>query len=317
MAGGYELMPTRELLSESNYTADESFEVDTRDDQDHTFCGIIFDIEIRNDSVPFCYFAIHKLWIRGLLGNITVWYKDSQDGSDSARLIQREEEWELIYEGHMEESPFTLSSVDLNPPLVLKKGKRYSLYIHCARNDDMGIVYNNQRNRVTYEDQFLIVHPGMAHISPIPFDNHGWWGVAWRPHREFVGRISYSVKYLCWKPVAAVHLQYPESFRESVFALLLCNRREKLDRGLPNPFASIPVDVLLYIINMCGWDWFINQDAENENLVQSENIVETHCPLNPSMKKFRKSVFQKLRHWTGVSTLIFLLGLLLNRFLKV
>ncbi len=85
-----------------------------------------------------------------------------------------QDDWINIFERFKEPSPFTLSSLELENPLVPKPGVRYSLYIHSSRNDDLGIVYDDQRNHITYEDDFVNVYPGTAHISPIAFDNHGW-----------------------------------------------------------------------------------------------------------------------------------------------
>ena len=38
------------LQSAADYTVDESFAVDTRDHEDHTFCGIMFDLIVKDLS---------------------------------------------------------------------------------------------------------------------------------------------------------------------------------------------------------------------------------------------------------------------------
>jgi hypothetical protein len=44
----------------------------------------------------------------------------------------------------------------------------------------------------------------MAHLNPEPFLGQspwgGGWGNGWRNNREFVGRLSYGVKWLLWTP---------------------------------------------------------------------------------------------------------------------
>ena len=45
------------LQSAADYTVDESFAVDTRDHEDHTFCGIMFDLIVK-DLLPVQYFQL-------------------------------------------------------------------------------------------------------------------------------------------------------------------------------------------------------------------------------------------------------------------
>ena len=164
------------LQTSADYTVSECFEVDTSDNEDHSFCGIMFDVEAK-EGVPLEYLEITHLWCRGMLGNITIWIRTVQDGDSGpghVRLFQREEDWVNVYEEFKEPSLFELSSMELKDPVKLRPGSRYSIYIHSSRNDDLAIVYDNQRRKVTHDDRFLSVYPGMAHISPIPFDNHGW-----------------------------------------------------------------------------------------------------------------------------------------------
>ena len=50
----------------------ESFTVDTRDHEDHTFCGIMFKVECETD-LPCRYLEIQSVHVRGDLGPMTVW----------------------------------------------------------------------------------------------------------------------------------------------------------------------------------------------------------------------------------------------------
>mmetsp|Transcript_10585 Transcript_10585/g.12075 ORF Transcript_10585/g.12075 Transcript_10585/m.12075 type:complete len:335 (-) Transcript_10585:682-1686(-) len=299
-----------QLETSANYTVDDSFEVDTRDHEDHSFCGIIFDVEVKNEGLPIYYLGIDRIWVRGMLGNMTVWYKKVVgEDANNVRFFQREDDWTNIFERFKEPSPFSLTSLELENPLVLKPGVRYSLYIHSSRNDDLGIVYDDQRNHITYEDDFVNVYPGTAHISPIAFDNHGWWGWAWRPHREFVGRISYGVRYLCWKPEKSIHMQFPKSFQQGVVTLLLCSKR--------GPFSSIPEDIVLYIINMCSWDWF----GESKQIVDKPTIIPLVSNHGIYREFFSYQTFRKMGNWRsfryGMASLILLIAVLLKRFLKL
>ncbi|CAD7948364.1 unnamed protein product [Amoebophrya sp. A120] len=97
------------------------------------------------------------------------------------------------------------------------------------------IVYNNQRHQVTMENMHIRVLPGMAHTSVTPFSQNGFWGYgnAWRPHREFVGKIQYGIRYLLWNPIAATHKKFPRAFRRLVLNLL-CIHRSDPDKDIGN-----------------------------------------------------------------------------------
>lgn len=121
------------------------------------------------------------------------------------------------------------------------------MYVHSNRDDDTAIVYDNQRHRVTHQDDFIQVLPGMAHLSPEPFGEYGaWWGI-WRENREFVGRVGFGVRYLLWNPDTRIHQSFPTAFRRSAATLF---------RVHAFSWAGLPADIVLYILNMCPWDWF-------------------------------------------------------------
>jgi hypothetical protein len=46
--------------------------MDTKDREDHTFNGIMFDLEVP-DVVPIDIVRIDSVWVRGELGPMTVW----------------------------------------------------------------------------------------------------------------------------------------------------------------------------------------------------------------------------------------------------
>jgi len=101
-------------------------------------------------------------------------------------------------------------------------------YVHSARHDDLGIVYDNTR-RMGGEgnDRLVVEHNGMAHLNPHPFRPHApWgWGRGWRHNREFVGRVSYGVRWTLWGP--ETHRVFPARFREAIFIMMAgANRAE-------------------------------------------------------------------------------------------
>jgi hypothetical protein len=137
----------------------------------------------------------------------------------------------------------------LDDPIIVKAGVLLGLYVHSTLPGDEGIVYDNQRGTVTHDDKFIRVKPGRAHISPLPFSARGYWGWGWRPNREFVGRVNYGVRYKLWNPVRDVHNSFPVSFQRGVQTLFLCAGRDS------SPLARLPPEVVLYILNMCPWQW--------------------------------------------------------------
>ena len=68
---------------------------------------------------------------------------------------------------------------------------------------------------------------GVAHTGDAPFSRVGYWGdVAWRPRREFVGRVRYSVRVLLWAPEH--HTRFDASFRGLVCSLLHCEKSHRV-----------------------------------------------------------------------------------------
>lgn len=231
----------------ANHLIHESFTVDTRDHEDHTFCGVMFDIgSVGFDTgrVPVEFLEVDSVSIRGDLGPITVWtttnsYKGKEHNAEA---------WQLVYERTHEPSRREHQRLQLDKPIRIKLGETCGLYVHSKLSGDDAIVYDNQRSRVAYEDQIFRVLPGLAHLSNRPFGRHGMWGFPWRECREFVGRISYGVSYVLWNP--ETHGQFPSEFRDAACTMLLCARR------MESPLYWLQDEVVFYILNMCRHDWF-------------------------------------------------------------
>ena len=78
----------------------EKFVCDTRDHEDHTFCGVMFDVEC--DTIfPADYIELSSVSVRGDLGPLTVW--QTPDSFHSKHEDQST--WKLIYEGTHDPSP--------------------------------------------------------------------------------------------------------------------------------------------------------------------------------------------------------------------
>lgn len=231
----------------ANYVVHETFTVDTRDHEDHTFCGVMFDVECRGPAdggVPIEFLEVHAISIRGDLGPIAVW---TTPGSFRGKE-HSEESWERLYSREHPPSPQVMTRLHLDRPMRLQAGERRGVYVHSQLRGDDAIVYDNERSQVTYEDGAFRVFPGLAHLSNRPFGRHGMWGFPWRERREFVGRFHYGVGYKLWNP--EVHTIFPSNFRHIVEVMLLCARRQE------SPLHTVQDEVIFFILNMCRHDWF-------------------------------------------------------------
>ena len=158
-----------------------------------------------------------------------------------------ESQWQNVFEKAVEPSPQQLQRLEFRRPFRVKPGSMNGLYVHSKLFGDQAIVYDNQRSRVTLEDEHLQALPGYAHLSGTPFSPHAWgWGT-WRDQRVFVGRVSYDIRYLLWNP--DVHQRFHSGFRRTVVTMLMCQRREE------SPLSLLGDDCLFYIFNMLDSEW--------------------------------------------------------------
>ena len=122
----------------------ESFVVDTRDHEDHTFCGVMFPI-VCETFLPAEYIEVSSVWVRGQLGPMTVWWTpDSYSGKQEC-----EEAWEKVYEHEHPPNNRDYTELRLDKPIRLRPGERCGLYVHSALPGDEALVYDNQRNHVS------------------------------------------------------------------------------------------------------------------------------------------------------------------------
>ena len=184
---------------------------------------------------------VDSLWVRGALGPMTAWVVHG--GFEGKH--ERKSAWTQIYDKELAPSMHTFVELKLDYPLQLQPGGTYGIYVHSARPGDESVVYDNQRSHVSHEDDFVGILPGLAHLSNRPFSKRGMWWAAWRQNREFVGRVSYAVRYLLWNP--EVHDSFPNNFQLASAALHTQHAMS---------WDGLPSEIILYILNMCPHDWF-------------------------------------------------------------
>ena len=224
----------------------ETFEADTKDREDHTFSGIMFDVACQSlPRGPVEYIEVQSVAVRGQLGPLTVW---STEGGFTGKH-ERKDEWTLRYESVHPASPSALVELRLSQPVRLRLGERCGLYVHSALPGDEGIVYDDQHQRLTYEDPTFKVFPGRAHLSSSPFSRRGMWpGSSWRTEREFVGQLRYGVRWRMWTP--QVHADFPPPFRRAVLTMLMGTRRAE------SLLYLLDEELVFFIMNKCFWSDF-------------------------------------------------------------
>jgi hypothetical protein len=222
------------------------------------------------DNLPIDHIMIHTIAIRGRLGPITVWISSEEEQTvpnNLRRFHLNPRCWDKIYEKSHSPSLQAFQPLDLSQnPIILRPGQVKAIYIHSTLDGDEAIVYDNRHNRRTYDDKFISILTGRAHVSNTPFGSIPiWgWGNAWREPREFVGRIGYGAVYKLWNPSQA-HL-FGNHFQTLVRTLLLCQRRWESN------ISRLPDDCIFYILNMCRWDWFMDTPQDMKLLKQRRLI---------------------------------------------
>jgi len=247
-----------ELQEHADYSIHESFQAETLGYEDHTFCGIMFNVEVKT-TLPIEYIEMDSISVRGALGPLTAWFTR---GTYDDKFSQKDQ-WTQIYEGTLPSSMSTLSALELQTKFRVRRGEKFALYVHSSRHDDSAIVYDDERHEASHEDRLIRVLPGMAHISPVAFSSQGWWGWGWRPRREFVGRLSFGVRYIMWQPKRDLHVQFPRKFRQVAQTFTMCSYRRSC------LLSRLPRAVIAFILNMCPWNWFGDLDSDEDTKVRT------------------------------------------------
>ncbi len=308
---------------------------DTRDHEDHTFCGVMFDIACET-RLPAKYIEIESLSVRGELGPMTVWRtNDTYWGKHESP-----ECWNKVYEGQHPPSHETYTELKLEAPIRLRPGESCGLYVHSALPGDAGIVYDNQRQRTTcaqsprprpprlraasrplphpvadppphphppkrppppaaraVQDKVIRLNPGMAHLSNRPFGKRGFWGRPWRNNREFVGKVLYGVRWRMWNPSPETMAAFPLGFQRAVLTMMCASRRPE------SLMYLLQDEIVMFIMNKCSWNWWGDEMAANPDEASSPDEREagslSRTSAGAALRSFGSSF---AHHFAGSST---------------
>lgn len=269
--------------TKATHVINEKITIDTTDHEDHTFSGIVFPVKCKS-ILPVDKLIITTVSVRGDLGPLTVWvskqpneifddptpplpppaanhgnngpyalrnqrFDSNPPRTKIGRLILSPKYWTKVYDKTHCPSRRDFCELTLDTPIILRPGQCCGIYIHSSLPSDTAIVYDRKQKSKTYQDDFLAVYPGRAHVSTRVFGTNPIWGygAAWRNNREFVGRLSYGVVYKLWNPNS--HYDFGGAFQSLAIVLFACQRHWS------SPFSALPDDCIFYILNMCRWDW--------------------------------------------------------------
>lgn len=129
--------------------------------------GIMFNIESQ-DLLPIQFIEIQSVAVRGNLGPMSVYTCSNDEEKTLSRI--NPELWERRYgPKEVDPSPDDYVELKLDVPIRLAPGQIAGIYIHSERPDDSAVVYDDYRGGgFTFEDNFVRIHPGIAHTSNIP-----------------------------------------------------------------------------------------------------------------------------------------------------
>lgn len=149
--------------------------------------------------LPIDAVYLQSVSVRGELGQLTVWV--SREARNHSNIRIDENHWECIYEGNHTPPPtvgrrrtnrHTYTELTFTRPVRLVPGHIKLLYVHSKLPGDEAIVYDNSeltRHAPRYEDAFVSIHSGKAHLSPEPFGQTPIWG--WGNAFRYVCRFSF------------------------------------------------------------------------------------------------------------------------------
>lgn len=158
----------------------------------------MFPIKAKED-LPVTKIFLHSVAVRGQLGPLTVWVTkphirpNEDENARNYRFPLQSRHWQKIYEHTHEPSMRQYQWLDFSKnPIELEPGQVRALYIHSTALGDEAIVYDNanvrphwqyraarrQNARMAqprYQDAFVSIHTGKAHLSPRPFGQTPIW----------------------------------------------------------------------------------------------------------------------------------------------
>ena len=93
---------------------------ETLDKQDHTFSGIMFDVQAH--KLPTEYLIVSSIWVRGDLGPVTIWSTEDTFRGKHTKASA----WECHHKATHGSSFTELKEMVLLPPITLPPGRAHT-----------------------------------------------------------------------------------------------------------------------------------------------------------------------------------------------
>lgn len=274
-----EVAPSLRVLPRESAIVNETSAFDTMDREDHTFSGIMFNVNVDN-CYPLKFCRLDSVSVRGGLGPmkifVTKFAKRFEETFSGNRCDPSE--WQLVYDKEHEPCigrvgrsvERTYAELKLDEPVIIEPNQTFGIYVHSGREDDEGIVYDNSsaaHQKINSTGTLKVLPRAFAHLNSEPFNSHSPWGYGngWRQNREFVGKVSFGVKWLLWSP--EIHNKFPKEFKNVVELVLLAWHRDS------SPVSWLPQEIIFYILNTIKWDSYGKPEIEEKTIPDDEEQV--------------------------------------------
>jgi hypothetical protein len=127
----------RRMKSQATHIVNESFKVETEDNEDHTFSGVMFTVKCM-DALPLKYIVVDSVWVRGGLGPLTVWSMPGDHFAPGENCHKRKDLWTQVYDDSHDASE-TLVELRLTEKVRIQRGEKHSFYVHSRARTTRGL----------------------------------------------------------------------------------------------------------------------------------------------------------------------------------
>ena len=152
---------------------------------------MMFPIKAK-EILPVDKIVVRSISVRGGMGPMTVWVSNQDEIPDTNRQYNfplNSDSWTEVYRKFHPPSYQKYVKLDLmENPICLRPGQIRAIYVHSSLSGDEAIVYDNSNgaSRTRYQDSFIHISKGKAHLSPKPFGQSPIWGWGKSTYLQFV-----------------------------------------------------------------------------------------------------------------------------------
>ncbi|KAG7364458.1 hypothetical protein IV203_037660 [Nitzschia inconspicua] len=279
----------------ATYTVHENVTVDTQDNEDHTFCGIMFPVKCK-ELLPIDHLVIKSVSVRGRLGPLTVWVSNNEetvipatpvisDSTASRRSSRRRNNNNvrdpsnnrMRVERNAENNRIE-NSIDLHPSAWTKL---YDKSHSASRREYVELVLDQPIRIKPGETRVLYIHSTLPGDEAIVYDN-SYYGTSSKRLEDdklaiMTGRAHVSTRVFGQEPIwgwgnawrdrrefvgrlsyGTVYKLWNPEVHPKFGGRFQDGARALLmcQRHCESPWSILPDECVYYILNMCRWDWF-------------------------------------------------------------